>query len=415
MPRRSLFRQQVLEQNSGLDGPLLLRTPYFALPLSFLAIATIALVVILLCRGQYAARLSVPGYLHSASSVLQVTATRDGRLGKVFVSPLATVTRGQPLFELLAADDSTSTQTLLSQQLEELSERHKLIDEKHRVLEQAWRLRSQSMAAESALLREQQRQLLTKQDLLRQRLTLQSRQGEKLLSLERKGYISEQDMLGSEENVLQTRMNLLDLQQNIASNKLEQIAIGHRQSIDSAEWSAQQLDMSAQKSLLQSEALRLRQGMAKTVLAPRDGKIGEIHAYPGSQVSGRQTVMSLYKTGEPLVAELAIPARLMPSIAAGMKVRMTLDDSLVPARAELRGTVMAISATPLAAGAKMGPLTLVETSYRAQVSLSPLPSQLGNQSLAGIHRIVNAQLIGPPRAVINWLLRPLQQLKNSVA
>ena len=414
MPHPRLFRQQVLESNSGLDGPLLLKTPPFVLALSLSAIATVVLVVTLLWQGQYSARLSVAGYLHTASSVLQVTATRDGRLGEVFVSPLATVTRGQPLFELLATDDSTSTQYLLSQQLEQLAERHDLLDKKHQALERAWQLKSQSMVAESTLLQEQQGQLLRKQELLSQQLGLQTRQEKTMLSLASKGYIPEQDLLRSGEQVLLTRIHLLELQQNIASNKLQQNAIYHRQSVDDAEWSARALDMTAQKSLLESEALRLQQSMAKTVLAPRDGKIGEVHAYPGSQVSGRQTVISLYQPGEPLLAELAIPARLVPSISAGMEVRMTLEDSLVPARAELRGTITAISATPLAAGAKMGPLTLLETSFRARVRLNALPSQFTNDSLAGIHRIVSAQLIGPPRAVIQWLLKPLQQLKASV-
>ncbi len=415
MPHRRLFRQQVLDRNSGLDGPLLLRTPPFLLGLSLSAIVTAVLVVTLLWQGQYSARLSVPGYLHTASSVLQVTATRDGRLGKVFVSPMATVTRGQPLFELLASDDSTSTQYLLSQQLEQLAERHDLLDKKHQALEQARQLKRQSMVAESTLLQEQRQQLLKKQDLLSQQLDLQARQEKTMLSLASKGYIPEQELLRSGEQVLLTQIHLLELQQNMTANKLQQNAIHHRLSVEEAEWSARQLDMAAQTILLESEALRLQQSMAKTVLAPRDGKIGEVHAYPGSQVIGRQTVISLYQPGEPLLAELAIPARLAPSISAGMEVRMTLDDSLAPARAELRGMITAISATPLAAGAKMGPLTLVETSFRAQVRLNALPSQFTNDSLGGIHRIVSAQLIGPPRAVIQWLLRPLQQLKASVA
>ncbi|MDH3401480.1 MAG: HlyD family secretion protein [Chromatiales bacterium] len=414
MPRRRLFRQQVLDRNSGLDGPLLLRTPPFLLALSLSAIATAVLVVTLLWQGQYSARLSVPGYLRTASSVLQVTATRDGRLGKVFVSPMATVTRGQPLFELLASDDSTSTQYLLSQQLEQLAERHDLLDKQQQALEQARQLTRQLMEGESTLLQEQRRQLLTKQDLLRQQLGLQTRQEKTMLSLASKGYIPEQELLKSSEQVVLTKINLLELLQNMTSNKLQQDAIHHRLSLEKAEWSARQLDMTAQKSLLESEALRLQQSMAKTVLAPRDGKIGEVHAYPGSQLSGTQTVISLYQPGEPLLAELAIPARLAPSISAGMEVRMTLDDSLVPARAELRGMVTGISATPLAAGAKMGPLTLLETSFRVQVRLQALPSHLTNNSLTGIHRIVSAQLIGPPRSVIQWLLRPLQQLKASV-
>lgn len=415
MSQRQLFRQQVLDRNSGLDGPLLLRIPHFALPLSLLAIVTTVLVIILLWQGQYSARLSVPGYLHSASSVLQVTATRDGRLGEMFVSPLATVSRGQPLFELLASDDSTSTQHLLSQELEHVADRRLLLDEKHQVLEHAWQLERQSMDAESTLLREQQHQLLRKHDLINQQLSIQTRQKEKMLSLERDGYVAEQDMFRIEEKVLQTRMRLLDLQQDIASNKRQQELISHRQSVDDAQWSAQNIEMAAQKSLLESEGLRLQQNMAKTVLAPRDGRIGDIHVYPGSQVSGRQAVLSLYQPDEPLVAELAIPARMMPSISPGMNVRISLDDSLVPARAKLQGTITAISATPLPAGAKMGPLALAETSFRAQVRLHRLPSEITNKSLAGIHRIVNAQLIGPPRAVIQWLLKPLQQLKNSIA
>lgn len=415
MPQHRLFRQQVLDRNSGLDGQLLLKIPAFALPLSLSAIATTALIVILLWHGQYSARLAVPGYLHSASSVLPVTATRDGRIGAVFVSPMATVTRGQPLFELLASDDSTSTQHLLSQQLEGLAERHHLLDQKQRVLEQARHLRTQSVTAESRLLMEQQQQMLAKQELLQEQLRGQIRQQERMLSLESEGYVSEQDMLRPGEHVLQTKMQLLDLQRDISSNKLRQHSLGQGLSIDEADWSAQMIEIRTQKSLLESEALRLQQDMAKTVLAPLDGKIGEIHAYTGSQVLGRQTIISIYQPQDFLLAELAIPARLMPSISAGMTVRMTLEDSLAPARAELRGTVTAFSATPLPAGTKMGPLTLVEASFRAQVRLNSAPSQLSTESLRGIHRIVNAQLIGPPRAVIQWLLKPLQQLKNSVA
>ena len=148
----SLFAHQVMDRNSSVEGPLILKPPAYGHLLALTAMVTTALILLILSRGHYAGRLSVTGYLHNASSVLQVTSTRAGRLGQIFVAPRSRVSRGQPLFELLDVDESTSARKVVEQQLADLGRRRVLLQEEFQAEEKIWQLKRAGTQRESALL-----------------------------------------------------------------------------------------------------------------------------------------------------------------------------------------------------------------------------------------------------------------------
>lgn len=393
----------------------MLKSPAYGQLLALAALVTTALILLVLFRGQYAGRLSVTGYLHSASSVLQVTSTRAGRLGQVFVAPRSRVSRGQPLFELLDVDESTSARQVLEQQLADLGRRRILLQDELQAEEKIWQLKRTGMQRESASLHEQMRHLDARKNLLERQASDRGRQEQRVASLAAQGYLPMAEIENSRDLALLSRLSLLENQREISSNKLRREELQGTVSILDGQWRIAQLEFKSRQTHLAHQELELEQTMARTILAPLDATVGEIYAMPGTQVGERQAIVSLYQASDPITAELVIPARIIPQVSSGLSVRIVLNDSLVPNRVTLQGTVVEISATPLPAGGRMGPLTLMEPSFRARVALDVLPAGLHDSSIAGVHRIISAHIIGKPRTLIQWLLRPFKQLQQAVA
>jgi len=415
LTRQSLFACQVMDRNSALEGPLILKPPAYGNLLALTALVTAALILLMLFQGQYAGRLSVIGYLHSASSVLQVTTTRAGRLGQVFVTPQSRVKRGQPLFELLDVDASSSARQVVEQQLTGLGKRRILLEKKLEAEEKIWNLQREGVTQESSLLTGQLQTLSLQASLMERQASDRTRQEQRIASLVAQGYLPEIEVAKSRDLALVTQLSVLDNQREIASNKHRQGELRRTLSILDGQWRMAELEFKSQQTQLANQELELQQGMARTILAPLDATVGEIYAIPGAQVGDRQAIVSLYQASNPITAELAIPARILPQVSGGLSVRIALNDSLVPSLVILHGTVVGISATPLPTGGRMGPLTLMEPSFRARVALDILPADIKDGSITGVHRIISAQLIGKPRTLIQWLLRPFKQLQQAVA
>ena len=415
LTQQSLFACQVMDRNSSLEGPLILRPPAHGSLLALTALVTSVLILLVLFQGQYAGRLSVTGYLHRASSVLQVTSTRAGRLGQVFVAPQTRVSRGQPLFELLDLDESTSARQVVEQQLAGLIRRRTLLQEEFQAEEKIWKLKREGRQRESALLKEQLRHLGSREGLLERQASDRTRQEQRIVSLATQGYLPVADIANSRDLALLSRLSVLENQREISSNRHRQEELQGTLSILDGQWRIAELEFQYRQTQLANQELELQQSMARTILAPLDATVGEIYAIQGAQVGDRQAIVSLYQASDPITAELAIPASIMPQVSDGLSVRLVLNDNLVPSRVTLHGTVVEISATPLPAGGRMGPLTLMEPSFRARVALEVPPAGIRDGSIAGVHRIISAHLIGKPRTLIQWLLRPFKQLQQAVA
>lgn len=412
---QSLFACRVLDRNSTLEGPVILKPPACGSLLALAALFTATLILLILFRGQYAARVSVTGYLHNASSVLQVASTRAGRLGQVFVRPQVRVKRGQPLFELLDVDASSSAQQVMEQRLAGLGKRRSLLEKKLEAEEKIWNLKRESVALESRLLEEQLRYLGQQANLMQRQVSDRRAQEQRIASLAAQGYLPEVDIANSRHLALASHLAALENEREISSSRHRQGELQRTLSILDGEWRMAELEFKSQQTQLANQELELQQVMARTILAPLDATVGEIYAIQGAQVGNGQAIISLYQASDPLTAELAIPARMMPQVSGGLAVRIALRDSLVPNLVTLHGNLVEISATPLPTGGRMGPLTLMEPSFRARVALDILPTGIQDSNTAGVHRIISAQIIGKPRTLMQWLLRPFQQLQQAVA
>jgi multidrug efflux pump subunit AcrA (membrane-fusion protein) len=415
LPCDTLFSPRFLNQNLSLEGPMILAAPSWSGILTLSAAFTVILILIILFQGSYASRLAVGGYLSRASNVLDITATRGGRLGQIHVAPHTPVKRGQPLFELLSQDQSTSAANLLDQKLQSLESRRLLLQQQHQAEELGRKLERENAGLDSARLENRMQYFLQRSALLHEQLDQRMKQDLDLEALMEKGYLAPRDLTSSREQTLQLRLSVLENQQEIFLLRHQQEELLRSLSIKDARWRASDLGFRAQQGQLAEQEMELQQEMARTILAPVDAMVGDIHANPGTQLNATQAVMSLFQSQDRLSAELAIPARLLPAVTENLMVRIMLDDSLDAAQTSLSGTIVSVSPTPLPAGSRMGPLILREASFRALVALEgPGADQAGWRS-ANAHRVISAQLIGQPRTLIQWLLKPLKQRQLTVS
>jgi membrane fusion protein len=411
----TLFSEQVLNRNINLDGDPVLRPPTWSAALSLTAIITTCLALFILFQGKYSARLAVTGYLSKASGVVEVSASGNGRLGQIYVAPQSTVKRGQPLFELLSPDQSTSAGQVLVQKLEGIKKQGLLLEQRHQAEIQSRNLEREKTDGQSRLLQEKLQFLMQREQLLRGQLDRRTLDERNLENLAGKGYLAERDMAEFREKSVLSRLSLLENQREIYVIHHQQEELRRTRLMQDAQWNAAELDSRVLQVQLEAQELDLQHSMARTVFAPFDGFVGDIHASTGALVSAMQPVISLVQRNDPVSAELAIPARMLPSVSGDLAVRITINDTLAPTRENLSGTIVDISATPLPAGWRMGPLTLSEPSFRALVTLDKADTTWMGHVQRGTHRIISAQLIGPPRTLIQWLLKPFRTLQQSVS
>lgn len=409
-----LFRPSALEHSPSLDGPLLIRTPRQGPLLALAALATAIGLLAGLWTGGYSARLSVSGYLAGATPLLHLTATREGRIGRIHVLPGQEVDRGQPLFDLLPGTDSTTLEDLPALRLASLDRQAGLLTDQAQALQDSYRLSQDRIGAEHERLVSREAALGRQREILELQLTREHGNESRLVPLAAQGFLPLHDLESAAARVAQARLSILQLEQELdATGHARRDALRQRAQAR-AEYRERSLAIETQQALLESRRLELALATPITVHAPRPGRIGEILVTEGTHVQGRQVVLGLQGTGAATQAELAVPARLMSDITAGMPVTLALQDHLEPGRPLIRGTVFSVGATPLPPGMRLGPLSLAEASFRVRVHLSHVPDDIAKPIAAGTHRIVSAQLIGPRHSLLSWVISPLRRLPQAV-
>lgn len=414
-----LFRPEVMEAKRGswLGGISL------AQPLSLwvltLATALVATVIVLFVTfGTYTRRSTVTGQLVPSQGLATVLAPATGVVTKLGAEEGGRVASGDalavvivPRATLVAGDTQVALEQRLQQRQDGLLSTQQAQQAQLRV--QAQGTNAQLGVAQRELVQVES-EVMTRQDQIRIATETLAR----LRRLEGGQYVSLLQIKQQEATVLEYTGQRQALQRQ---------AIGIRRLIAQLQQAVNELPAQGQASAagfqrelaqLEQERVQMQAGSALVVKAPVAGVVATQVVKPGQSVQAGQPLMTLLPGDGHLEAELLVPSRAIGFIAPGDRVLLRYQAFPYQKFGHQEGRIAAISRSALSPGelgALIGNARQGEPFYRVTVSLARQAiTAYGKPEALKPGMLVDADVLGERRALVEWIFEPLYSLGGKV-
>lgn len=414
-----LFRKEVLEaRRTQWLGPISLAQP---LPLWLLTVGAglAALVVVLfLVLGSYTRRSTVSGQLVPSKGLATVLSPATGVVGQLDATEGDTLRAGQRLAVVVtprATPEGGDTQVALEQRIEQRREGLVSMQSAQQSQLQA---QASGLSAQLATARRELAQIetevATRQDQARIAVETLAR----LKQLEDNRYVSILQIKQQESTALEytgqaqalqgqaisARRNIAQLEQALRELPGQRQATQAALQRDLAQLAQEQVEIEARGSLM--------------VNAPVSGLVAMQLVKPGQAVQAGQPLLSLLPESSKLEAELLVPSRAIGFIEPGDQVLLRFQAYPYQKFGHQIGRVVRISRSALGngeLGALIGNAQQGEPFYRVTVALAKQAvTAFGKPEPLKPGMLLDADVLGEKRRLIEWLFEPLYSLKGKV-
>ncbi|PZQ28629.1 MAG: hemolysin D [Stenotrophomonas acidaminiphila] len=415
-----LFRPEVLEAKRGSWlGGISLAQPFRLWALTLAAVVVATSIVLFVSFGTYTRRSTVTGQLVPSQGLATVLAPATGVVARLDAvegdrvgmdEALAVVT--VPRATLASGDTQIAMEQQMGQRQAGLMSARQA---------QQWQLQAQTQGAREQLAVAQRElvqiesEVATRQDQIR----IANETLERLRRLEDGQYVSVLQIKQQEAGVLEYTGQMQALQRQ---------AIGTRRLIAQLQQAMRELPAQGQASdagfqrelaQLEQERVQTQASGALVVKAPVEGVVASQVVKPGQAVQAGQPLMTLLPGDGRLEAELLVPSRAIGFIEPGDRVLLRYQAFPYQKFGHQEGRVAAISRSALSPGelgALIGNAQQGEPFYRVTVSL-------GRQAITAYGKpeslrpgmVLDADVLGERRALIEWIFEPLYSLGGKVA
>ena len=416
---KSLFRTEALQskRHAWLGSISLAQsTPTWVLTL----IATLATVGIglFLVLGTYTRRTTVMGQLVPKLGLSTVLAQSTGVISRLEVSEGDIVSKGQRLGVVTVPRSTVTEGDTLAALSQQLDLRRSGILQKQEAQIALLAVQGAGYREQLAASRRELRNIEAEIGNRRQQIQIAEGTLQRLRRLEEGSYVS---LLQIEQQKSKALSWLGELQ------ALERQAIAVRRSMSQQMQSLHELpqQVKATNAAAASDLAQLEQEQveaqargALTINAPVDGTVSAQLVKPGQVVQSGQPLLSLLPAGDVLEAELFVPSRAIGFIERGDNVRLRYQAYPYQKFGHQQGKVSRISRSAIVMddlGPRIGHLGGSEPIYRVTVVLErQVVTAFGNEEPLRPGMLVDAEILGERRKLIEWLLEPLHSLSGKV-
>lgn len=367
----SLFRHEVMEaRRRRLWGEVRLsQPPSLAAWTAMLGITSVAIVAGL-TFGVYLRKETVSGYLSPQAGIVQIPASRSGRVKQVFVREGDHVAAGAPLVVLSGETGSMATGAVLGAQLDEIdlqiaAARSRESAAEANLSSDAARLANQIRAGRSQLAL-----LQTRLDDQNQYLAIAEDQQERFQRLADTGYSSRLQLNQAKQQVLSARGLVNDLRRQLYVQRAQNEDLEGQAAAAPNRRKDATAAARAELSQLQQKRLDLLAARSFVEVAPVAGTVSSLQAEPGQLPPQGMPLASLMPDGSALQAELLVPSRAIGFIKVGDEARLQIDAFPFQRFGFLEGRVTGVSRSVLEPGQFLAPVPIKEAVYRVRVDLA---------------------------------------------
>jgi len=414
-----LFRREVLDaKRTGWLGGISLAQPTRLWMLTSAAAACGAVVALFLTLGTYTRRSTVTGQLVPAKGLASVLAPSTGVVTMLDVAEGTRVREGQrlavvtvPRATVAGGDTLAALEERLKQRLEGLAEgrgaQRELLD-----------VQASGYGAQLAVARRELGQIEAEIDTRREQIRIADETLQRLRQLEDERYVSLLQINQQESNALSWRGEM---------QGLERQAISVRRTIAQLQHALRELPGQARATeaghvrdlaMLEQERLETQSRGALAITSPVDGVVSSLLVKHGQAIQAGQSLLSVLPGDEGLEAELLVPSRAIGFIEPGDRVLLRYQAYPYQKFGHHEGEVARISRSalnPSELGALRGNAQAGEPLYRITVTLArQAVTAYGNEELLKPGMLVDADIMGERRRLIEWIFEPLYSLKGRV-
>lgn len=414
-----LFRREALEaRRTQWLGPIALAQPLSLWVLTVGAGLAALAVVLFLVLGSYTRRSTVVGQLVPNKGLATVLSPATGLVGQLDAVEGDTLRAGQRLAVVVtprATPEGGDTQVALEQRIEQ--RRGGLVSmqsaQQSQLQAQALGLRAQLAAARRELA-----QIETEVATRQHQARIAGETLARLKQLEDARYVSLLQIKQQESAALEYTGQAQTLQRQ---------AISARRNIAQLQQALRELpgQQLATQAVLQRDLAQLAQEQVETrargslaIHAPVSGLVATQLVKPGQAVQVGQPLLSLLPDSSKLEAELLVPSRAIGFIEPGDQVLLRYQAYPYQKFGHQQGRVARISRSALSGGelgALIGNAQQGEPFYRITVALARQSvTAYGKQEPLKPGMLLDADVLGEKRRLIEWVFEPLYSLRGKV-
>ncbi len=409
--RLSLFRQEALEfqRQDRQWGRVVPLQPLPTRLMVWFITAAASAIAAFLFLAQYARKETVTGYLTPASGTARIFAPQQGTISAIHVEQGQRVEEGQLLLSVttdqIAADGedvNASILNALARQKESLT--RQIAAEEQRAASERGRLTAQIQSLETRV-----GYLSAQVPIQRDRVRVVERLVASASQLAPRGLVSEIEQRRREEALLEQRLNLSTLHQQVTERQAQ---------LTEARFTLEQLPVVTAEKIqhLRNELSAAEQRIAEVngrrayvIRAPIAGRVSSLQASVGQAATPQRLQLQILPDdGGALQAELFVPSRAIGFVEAGQSVRLLYDAFPYQHYGAYRGRIVRVSQTIVAGTDVSTPVKLEGPAYRATVALErPDINAYGKRVPLQPDMLLKADIILEKRTLVDWILNPL--------
>jgi membrane fusion protein len=175
--------------------------------------------------------------------------------------------------------------------------------------------------------------------LAEQRVTLAEERLESVRKLQSEGASSREEARIREEALIAQQQQLADLRERTSALE-ESVTLARldRKRVDD-NLEIQIADLNSRAAQLDLQLAQTLGQVGYSIVAPASGRIAALQVASGDRVDASRPVLTILPEGVPLVAELAVPSRVVAQLAIGQRVQLGIDFASASERDHVAGEV----------------------------------------------------------------------------
>lgn len=416
---QALFRREAIEsKRAGWLGSISLAQPIrFWVLTGFAALAATA-IALFLTFGTYTRRSTVVGQLVPSKGLATVLSPATGVVRRLDVPEGGRVDEGQTLAVVAVPRATLASGDTMVALEQRLAQRIGGLESSQSAQQQLLVVQGDGLRAQLATAQRELAQIETEVATRRQQVRIAEETLGRLRQLEGENYVSLLQIKQQESTALEYAGQVQTLQRQAIGTRRTIAQL--RQALQEVPGQRQAAEAIYQRDLavLEQERLETDARGALAISAPVAGVVATQFAKHGQSVQAGQPLMSLLPGDGTLEAELLVPSRAIGFVAPGDAVLLRYQAFPYQKFGHHEGRVARISRSainPGELGALVGNAQQGEPLYRVTVELArQAVTVYGNEEPLKPGMLLDADILGERRRLIEWIFEPLYSLKGKV-
>jgi membrane fusion protein len=410
-----IFREEAIEALRSRHGrPVpMFGVSSWALTLFMFTVLTAAL--IFLITTTFARKETVSGMLQPVTGSATITFNKPGRISDLYVREGQTVSKDQKLLRLSLDTALDPTGRTLGSELAATQQRQAAgLEGELTAVRSSSAAQREELRARIAGTQNQAKSFAQSLIFQQQRLDLEEKTLEGLLSLRERGFVSEFRVRERQSQILAARQALLETRRQLDQIRTEEQELKSRGIQSEANNARTLAQLRSEIAVLDGRAAQTDAERTAILVAPYAGRVVTMRATLGAAIEPGVPIATVLPTNTPLEAILWVPSRSIGFVRRGNEVRLMFDAFPFQRFGTGRGRVHSISSTPVdAKELGMEELRQEGVLYRVRVRIESQSVMAFGKSwaLAPGSRL-KADLILERQTLFEKLLEPLQGFRS---